>query len=167
MVLGGWRWMGGCGPKKWCLILGAMASFETGVQASPPLGRLPECPVLLFSLASCIQRTEGWGMGGSFREEVYWSWTLKMSPGGPGRKAGGGVPGRGNRTGRRNSMSQDQDRKGRAHHPVPQGPGQAPLSSQIHLPGWTSFVPDLALPPVPVAPLPLGSHFPSPVLALG
>lgn len=67
------------------------------------------------------QRREGWETVDSFREEENWTQTLTMSPGGPGRKGGGGVPSRGN------SMSKDGDGKGRAPPGFPDARFQLPV----------------------------------------
>lgn len=91
----------------------------------------------------------------SFREEVYWGWTLKVSPGSPGRKGGG------------DSQQREQNRPREQWEPRQRWEGQdlplgLPDAGQFKPPVppfilnppsrllSVSFVADFALIPVPV-----------------
>lgn len=101
---------------------------------------------------SYFPRIAPWGVGdgGQLRRGGALELDLGGESGGPGRKEGGDVPGRGD------SVSQDQGRKGRMHLPASPVPRRAPVSSQIH--PSAAFVPDLALPPTPVHGEPRPAH---------
>lgn len=161
-------------------------SFETDFQTSPPLGRLPGFPPASSSPdCSQAQGKERWEVVDSFREEVYWGWTLRLSPGGPEGKGGGSCQQR-HQIGRENRVSGDRGGKGRTrpwasrHQPVPAS------CSPFHpkptfLPPLCFLRSRLFLHPRPsawrataycdhgqVATVKLGSHFcPSPSLRIG